>query len=77
MNILTWFTSGISPNYVPKEYSCLPGFILKLQEGRVIYQMKSIKKIKYFNFKELKKVKKIPLTEFNKLGKETYNNRHN
>lgn len=77
LNISAWFTNDIPLNYGPKEYSGLPGLILELKEGNVIYQMKSIKKIKYFNIKEPKKGKKITLSEFNKLGKEMYKNRYN
>lgn len=70
--IVAWFTPELPFNFGPKEYNGLPGLIIQLQQGRSLFYLSSIKKIKDLKIKEPKKGKKITLQEFEKLSKKMF-----
>jgi GLPGLI family protein len=77
--IIAWFTPEISFNYGPKGYDGLPGLILELQEGTLLYyaskiELKTNEKIKV---RKPKKGKTITMEEFNELGVKVSKKRQN
>tara|TARA_B110000238_G_C16031024_1_gene397540 strand:+ start:307 stop:1050 length:744 start_codon:yes stop_codon:yes gene_type:complete len=70
--ITAWYTSELPINFAPKDYFGLPGLILELKEGNLLFKVSKIK----LNLKEkivLKepvKGKKVTLEEYNKIVKE-------
>jgi len=72
LKITAWFAPEIAFNYGPKEYSGLPGLILKLTEGGVTYQIEKIEKIENKIINEPTKGKKVTIGEFEAIGKKMY-----
>jgi len=70
--ITAWYTPKLPINFGPKDYFGLPGLILELKEGNLLFKVSKIR----LNLKEkiaLKepvKGKKITLKEYNKIVKE-------
>lgn len=72
INITAWYAPHISANFGPKEYGGLPGLILELKEGDLLFLVKELKlnlKEKV-EFKKPSKGKKVTLEEHNEIIKE-------
>ncbi|MCD8401341.1 GLPGLI family protein [Tenacibaculum finnmarkense] len=76
-DVIAWYAIEIPLNFGPKNYNGLPGLILKLKEGKLVFTAKKI----ILNSKEKttinkpKKGKKITEKEFNNIAKELMRNR--
>lgn len=69
--IVAWYTQSIPFNYGPKEYKGLPGVILELQEGEILFKAIEIKLNPTKNkIVKPNKGKKVTLEEYNKIVKE-------
>ncbi len=74
-NIIAWYTSEINIPFGPKKYNNLPGLILELHEGSLIYQATKIDLDKKTEIKKPLKGKKITAKELNQMFKKLYNER--
>lgn len=69
--ITAWFTTSIPVNFAPKDFSGLPGLILKLEIGKLNYTASNVE----LSFKETikinkpKKGKKVTLKEFDNIAR--------
>mgnify|MGYP001135479569 CR=1 FL=1 len=72
INITAWYTPDIVANFGPKEYGELPGLILELREGDLLFRAKDIKlnSKEKVEFKKPLKGKKITLEEHSKIIKD-------
>lgn len=73
MSIIAWYSPQIPLNFGPKEYSGLPGLILELHEGNIIFTAKRIElntKKRANTIKKPIKGIKLTLKEYNQLVKE-------
>ncbi len=65
--IIAWYSPEIPIDFGPKEFSGLPGLVLKLQEGKLTFTATSINLNLEQDIKKLEKGKKITLEEHYKL----------
>lgn len=76
--IIAWYTPEIPFNYGPKGYDGLPGLILELQEGTLLYYTTNIKlSTKNIKIKKPKNGKIITIEQFNEIGLKTGRKRKN
>jgi len=73
-NVVAWYTPDIPLNLGPKNYRGLPGLILELQEGKLIFYANKIKlnTLRNLSIKKPTKGKKITLSDYKKLMKRIY-----
>lgn len=76
IEVEAWYTPEIPFNYGPKNYSGLPGLIIKLKEGDLaFYAKKIIIKKDTIEIKKPQNGRKISLDEYNKMVKNLVSNK--
>ncbi len=75
VHIIAWYTPEINIPFGPNIYNSLPGLILELHEGNLIYQVTKINLNKEITINKPIKGKKITDKELNQIFKKLYNER--
>lgn len=73
INVEAWYTTDIPLNYGPKNYNGLPGLIISLKEGSLLFSAKTIKfNKKNIEIKKPTKGLKIKLEEYDEMVKKMF-----
>ncbi|QMU66720.1 MAG: GLPGLI family protein [Flavobacteriaceae bacterium] len=76
--ITAWYTPELPVNYGPKDYFGLPGLIIELREGPLLYRASeiNISLKKNIQIQKPTKGKKVTLEQYNDIAKEMIHNYH-
>ncbi|MBI9041877.1 GLPGLI family protein [Lutibacter sp.] len=71
--VVAWYSKELPFNYGPKEYNGLPGLIVQLEEGNILFKLKSIEIFDHLEINEPMRGRSITQKEFNDLSKRMFN----